>query len=178
MLINDIKRPKSQKRAQPRVGRGRKRGFTSGKGMKGQKSRAGHKIRPAIRDLIQRLPRLKGRGVHRNLPKSNAAKVLSFADLEAMKENTVNPETLKAAGLIKALNQRVKILANGELKKKITVEKIAVSKGAQAVIEKAGGSVVLEEKAQKPKKEVELKEEKKDKAQVKVKKPAAKKKST
>ncbi len=44
-----------------RVGRGGKRGTTSGKGQKGQKSRSGHRIRPAERDMIQRLPKLRGK---------------------------------------------------------------------------------------------------------------------
>lgn len=45
-----------------RIGRGGKRGTYSGRGQKGQKARAGHKIRPALRDLIQRLPKLRGIG--------------------------------------------------------------------------------------------------------------------
>lgn len=44
-----------------RIGRGGKRGKTAGRGQKGQKSRAGHKIRPAERDFIQRLPKLRGK---------------------------------------------------------------------------------------------------------------------
>ena len=44
-----------------RVGRGGKRGKTCGRGQKGQKSRSGRKMRPAVRDLIQRLPKLRGK---------------------------------------------------------------------------------------------------------------------
>lgn len=51
-----------------RIGRGGKRGNTSGRGQKGQKSRAGRRIRPAERDLIQRLPKLRG---VKNKPKYN-----------------------------------------------------------------------------------------------------------
>ncbi|PIR97790.1 MAG: hypothetical protein COT89_02670 [Candidatus Colwellbacteria bacterium CG10_big_fil_rev_8_21_14_0_10_42_22] len=54
--ISPIHKNKSKKR----IGRGGKRGTYSGKGMKGQKSRAGHKIRPASRDLIQQIPKLRG----------------------------------------------------------------------------------------------------------------------
>jgi large subunit ribosomal protein L15 len=44
-----------------RIARGGKRGHTSGRGQKGQKSRSGHRIRPAVRDMIQRLPKLRGK---------------------------------------------------------------------------------------------------------------------
>jgi len=54
--VQPIHKNKSKKR----VGRGGKRGTYSGRGMKGQKSRAGRKIRPAVRDLIQRTPKLRG----------------------------------------------------------------------------------------------------------------------
>jgi large subunit ribosomal protein L15 len=53
-----ISHPKLEKK---RIGRGGKRGKTSGRGQKGQKSRSGHKIRPAERDFIQRLPKLRGK---------------------------------------------------------------------------------------------------------------------
>lgn len=52
--------PIHKNKSKKRIGRGGKRGTYSGRGMKGQKSRAGHKIRPAIRDLIQRTPKLRG----------------------------------------------------------------------------------------------------------------------
>ena len=51
---------RSAYRNKKRVGRGGKRGTTSGRGQKGQKSRAGHRIRPAVRDTINRLPKLRG----------------------------------------------------------------------------------------------------------------------
>ncbi len=50
--------PSHKNRSKKRIGRGGKRGTYSGRGMKGQKARAGRKIRPAIRDLIQSLPKL------------------------------------------------------------------------------------------------------------------------
>ena len=52
--------PKHKNKTKKRIGRGGKRGTYSGRGQKGQKSRAGHRIRPAERDLIQRLPKLRG----------------------------------------------------------------------------------------------------------------------
>ncbi|OGY57237.1 MAG: hypothetical protein A3E61_01280 [Candidatus Colwellbacteria bacterium RIFCSPHIGHO2_12_FULL_43_12] len=59
MQLHDLK-PFHLNKTGKRVGRGGKRGTTSGHGTKGQKSRSGHKIRPAERDLIQRLPKLRG----------------------------------------------------------------------------------------------------------------------
>jgi len=59
MQLHDLK-PLHPNKSSKRVGRGGKRGTTSGRGTKGQRARAGHRIRPAERDLIQRLPKLRG----------------------------------------------------------------------------------------------------------------------
>jgi len=59
MQLHELKPIHSNKQSK-RVGRGGKRGTTSGSGTKGQKSRSGHRIRPAIRDLMRRLPKLRG----------------------------------------------------------------------------------------------------------------------
>lgn len=59
MQLNELK-AETKHKSKKRVGRGGTRGTYSGKGMKGQKSRAGAKIRPAIRDLMQRTPKLRG----------------------------------------------------------------------------------------------------------------------
>lgn len=59
MQLHELQ-PKTKIKKQPKVGRGGKRGTYSGRGQKGQKSRAGHKIKPAINDLIGRLPKLRG----------------------------------------------------------------------------------------------------------------------
>jgi len=59
MQLHEVQ-PIHKNKSKKRVGRGGKRGTYSGRGMKGQKARAGHKIRPAIRDLVQRTPKLRG----------------------------------------------------------------------------------------------------------------------
>jgi len=59
MQLHEIQ-PIHKNKSKKRVGRGGKRGTYSGRGLKGQKSRAGRKIRPAIRDLMQRTPKLRG----------------------------------------------------------------------------------------------------------------------
>ncbi len=59
MRLHEL-RPKTKLKSKKRIGRGGKRGTFSGKGVKGQKSRAGSKIRPGTRDLIQQIPKLRG----------------------------------------------------------------------------------------------------------------------
>jgi len=61
MQFHNLKRNESNKRAR-QVGRGGSRGKTSGRGTKGQNSRAGRKKRPEMRDIIKRLPKMRGRG--------------------------------------------------------------------------------------------------------------------
>ncbi|MCL4405157.1 MAG: hypothetical protein M1361_00055 [Patescibacteria group bacterium] len=65
MQLHDLK-PRHARFLKKRVGRGGKRGTFSGRGTKGQRARAGHKIRPAERDFIQRLPKLRGVGNRTN----------------------------------------------------------------------------------------------------------------
>lgn len=139
---------KAHKRGQ-RVGRGGKRGSYSGRGVKGQKSRAGHRIRPAERDLILRIPKRRG---FRNKPKSQKPAVFNLADLSLVlkaSSNTgmpvfLNRDFLVQAGLL-APNYRgdVKILGDGNIAVSAIVEGLKVSKSAKAKIEKAGGQVKL-----------------------------------
>jgi len=146
MHIHEL--PSIKKRVQ-RIGRSGKRGSYSGRGVKGQKSRAGRRLRPAERDLIMRIPKQRG---FRNKPKEEvrtvidldaiAAKLKSFVEGKA--PLAVTPELLKAAGLVrKNFKGRVKLLGDGVISFAIRVEKMDVSKGAKTKIEKAGGSVVV-----------------------------------
>ncbi|MDP3901816.1 MAG: uL15 family ribosomal protein, partial [bacterium] len=98
--------PKHQpKKKKARVGRGGKRGTTAGHGTKGQKSRAGHRIRPAERDLIQRLPKLRG---FKNKPLKMPRRAISVGDLEKIVSgNVIDHNTLPHS----------KILGDGEIKK-------------------------------------------------------------
>lgn len=119
-----------------RIGRGGKRGTTSGRGQKGQKSRSGHRMRPAIRDLIIRTPKLRGYQNKSILP---LRKAVNVGDLERLVSgNLINRKTL---------GFYFKILGDGEVKRAFTVEGIQMSKSAQAKIEKAGGKVTFTEKA-------------------------------
>lgn len=145
MQYHNIKRVHRNMRS-VQVGRGGKRGKTSGRGGKGQTARAGHKIRPESRDVIKRIPKLRGRG--KNIFQSFEA-VLVPVNIKNLERHfnagdTVNPMTLLEKGLVKRAHGRmpsVKILADGELSKKLSFSGVAFSSSARAKIEKAGGGI-------------------------------------
>jgi large subunit ribosomal protein L15 len=149
MQLHELK-PTSPRKVAKRIGRGGKRGKTSGRGMKGQTARAGNSTRPEMRDLIKKLPKLRGHGVNRartvNEEKINAVPV-NLSKIEAVFEAgaVVSPKTLVTAGVIASVRKKapkVKILATGELTKKLSFEGCVVSAAAKEKIEKAGGKVV------------------------------------
>jgi large subunit ribosomal protein L15 len=125
-----------------RVGRGGKKGTYSGRGVKGQKSRSGVSINPIFEGgrstLIEHLP--KKRGFKSIFPKNQ---VINLESLERHFENgdTVSPQSLLAKKLIDKIKVPVKILGDGKIEKKLTVEKCLVSKNAKEKIEKAGGKI-------------------------------------
>jgi large subunit ribosomal protein L15 len=150
MQIHELK--SIRKKAQ-RVGRGGKRGSYSGRGVKGQKSRAGHRIRPAERDVILRIPKRRG---FANLPTREKSAVFNVGDLSRELRSfatgnapvTLNPELLKAAGLLaKDFKGKIKLLGDGEMTFPAIVEKLEVSRAAEEKIRKAGGRVVTAESA-------------------------------
>lgn len=126
-----------------RVGRGGGRGKTSGRGTKGQKARAGHRIMPAIREQLKKIPKRRGRGVHGLRSIQDKPSVVNVALLERMFSagDTINPQVLLERGVVR-IKGKVKILADGELTKKLTISGCLVSGSARAKIEKAGGTVV------------------------------------
>lgn len=145
MQIHELKREYPNKKS-IKVGRGGKRGKTSGKGHKGQKARAGGKPRPEIRDMIKKLPKLRGRGVHPNKAFKNIFKVVSVETLDKnFKDNEiVSPLVLFKKGLIKKESGKitgVKILGTGELKKKLNIKNCLVSKTAKEKITNSGGKI-------------------------------------
>lgn len=131
MQLHLLQRQHPLKDKKTRVGRGGKRGTTSGHGQKGQKSRSGRRIRPAERELLQRLPKLRG---YKNRFRGEKMEVLNVGDLEKYSQNGVVNE--------KILGKRVKILGDGEIKNSVTVERLPVSKSAKEKIEKAGGKIL------------------------------------
>jgi large subunit ribosomal protein L15 len=145
MQLHTIK-PNTKNKKRMTVGRGGKRGKTSGRGTKGQNARSGHKKRPELRDIIKKLPKQRGRG--KNIFQSFQVKpvVVNVGAFDAVfeKGTVVTPTLLKQKGLVRFLKGNkplVKVLALGEVTKAYTVKGCAVSAGAKEKIEKAGGSV-------------------------------------
>ncbi len=137
MQLHLLRKNQANKTPRTRVGRGGKRGTTSGKGTKGQRSRTGHRIRPAERDFIQRLPKLRG---FKNKPHAAAFIPVNLDRLEKMQSPSVTLESLRAEGVIRKIGP-VKILGMGELTKKLTLSGVKVSASARKKIEAAGGSI-------------------------------------
>ena len=133
-----------------RVGRGGKRGKTSGRGTKGQNARAGRKKRPEMRDLIKKLPKLRGHGKNRSRTvrvDTRPAVAVNLAQLEKTFDAgaTVTPLTLSRAGLVGSRGGRilpVKLLGTGTLSKALSVSNCQASASAKAAIVAAGGSVL------------------------------------
>ena len=144
-MLNTLKRTTKNKKPKL-VGRGGTRGKTSGRGTKGQKARAGHKIRPHIRDMIKKYPKLRGRGKNMNKAFVVRPEVvnLSVLDKKFNVGESVTPSTLLSKGLITRTNgvvPAVKILGTGTLTKKLEVFDCQVSVSAKTKIESAGGKV-------------------------------------
>jgi large subunit ribosomal protein L15 len=131
-------------RSSKRVGRGfgsGKGGHTSGRGMKGQRSRVGSKIplwfEGGQLPLTKRLPMLRGKGRFNVL--TPTAEV-TLSEIEKMKAKVVNLETLKQEKVINARFKKAKVIKTGELTRKVTVE-IPASAASKKAIENAGGLV-------------------------------------
>ncbi len=138
-------RPKHKSKKKKRVGRGGKKGSYSGKGIKGQKSRAGRKMEPVIRGLIKKYPKLRGYRVKSKSQKSKPV-ILNLEKLEKKFNagETVNPSTLLEKGLIRRIKGRipeVKILGKDKITKALIVEGCKVSESARKKIEEVKGTV-------------------------------------
>ena len=148
MQLHEIK-PNNKRKAAKRIGRGGKRGKTSGRGHKGQKARAGNSTVPQMREIIKKLPKLRGHGVNRAATVNAERKLavpVNVAVLEKAFDNgaEVSPKTLVAAGVLATKRKKapaVKILGTGELTKKLNISGCSVSASAKEKIEKAGGTV-------------------------------------
>ena len=142
MQLHNIQKNKNNKKS-IRVGRGGKRGKTSGKGHKGQNARTGNSGRQEIRDMIKKIPKL--RGYNFKSRKDNAVPVnLSALDKTFEKDAIVNPKELVKEGVVKRKSGKmpvIKILATGEITKKITVSGCTFSEMAKEKIEKLGGII-------------------------------------
>lgn len=147
MQLHQLK-PTTRRQTIKRIGRGGKRGKTSGKGGKGQTARAGGRPRPELRDMIKRLPKRRGFGKNRARTVNNERVrpyVVNVSDLNVFSDgDTVNAATIIAQGILVVRDGRdvsVKVLGTGELTKKLTVSGCTVSATAKSKIEEKGGTV-------------------------------------
>jgi len=142
MQIHQIK-PSHKPLHSQRVGRGGKRGTYSGKGMKGQKSRAGAKIRPQVREDVLKFPKRRGSKFKSRSPHYVA---VALSDLKKTfpKGGIITPTKLEKKGLItsKKRRERVKILGACSLKAKYTLRRCWASKVVEEEIIKAGGKII------------------------------------
>ena len=145
MQLNNIKISKGSRKNRRRVGRGVASGCgkTSGRGMDGQRKRTSPGLKLYFEGgqmpLIRRIPK---RGFNNRRFRKDF-QILNLKDLNKFKdEEKVTPKLLKEKGLIDKLSKPVKILAGGELNKKIEVSAHAFSKSAEAKIKSTGGKVI------------------------------------
>mgnify|MGYP003448266684 FL=1 len=146
MKLNNLKPAEGAVKARKRIGRGTGsgRGGTSTRGHKGAKSRSGYSKKIGFEGgqmpLQRRVPKYGFKNINRV-----EYKAINLATLQALAESksleTINVQTLIAAGFISS-TQLVKVLANGTLTAKLTVEAHAFSQKAAEAIEAAGGTVV------------------------------------
>lgn len=144
MQLHEL-RTKKGIRKKVRVGRGGKKGTYSGKGMKGQRARAGRRLPPDIRELIKRYHKLRGYKF-KPVTKMFDLAVINLNDLEKnfKAEEKVTPAALLEKGLVRRINGKIpqiKVLSTGELKKALVFENCIASKAAKEKIEKAGGKI-------------------------------------
>lgn len=142
MQLHELK-PTHKRKTGKRIGRGSKRGTHSGRGIKGQMTRAGRKTVPPIRELIKRYPKLRG---YRFKSRKVQPAIINVKDLEKVFKSgdTISPQVLVDKRLIrkvKGKTPKVKILGQGVIKKKFTVQGFLFSEKAKAKIEKAGGTI-------------------------------------
>ena len=148
MQLHQLK-PTTTLKSAKRIGRGGKRGKTSGKGGKGQTARAGGRPRPELRDMIKRLPKRRGFGKNRARTVNNEKVVpfiVNIGVLSAKFEDKaeITPKAIVLSGLVRTkagTAPTFKILGNGEVTKKLSFKGCLVSASARAKIEAAGGTV-------------------------------------
>src|SRR5216117_953190 len=154
MELNTLKPAPGSKHVRKRVARGigSGTGKTGGRGHKGQRARSGgfHKVgfEGGQMPLQRRLPK---RGFN-SMTREDTAEVL-LSDLERVKAEKIDLAVLKEAGVVPGPAKRAKVIVSGKLTRKVTLVGVAVSKGARAAIEAAGGSTDAPIPQPKPKRE-------------------------
>jgi large subunit ribosomal protein L15 len=147
MQIHELA-PKHARPTKKIIGRGGKRGKTAGRGTKGQSARAGHRMRPELRDLIRKLPKRRGEGIKSSYSRRPVVKPVAI-NLTALNNAFPKGGAVTELGLLERglLNRRggkiptVKILGEGEVTQALVLTGFKVSAAARAKIVAAGGQV-------------------------------------
>jgi large subunit ribosomal protein L15 len=157
MKLNELAPKEGSVKGRMRVGRGigSGKGKTSAKGQKGQKARSGVAIKGfegGQMPLYQRLPK---RGftsrIDNNYAELNLAKLQQFIDAKKVDtKGTIDEDALVASGVIRRKLDGVRLLGNGELTSKVTLNITGATKSAIAAVEKAGGKVEILDKSVAP----------------------------
>lgn len=148
MQTHNVKRNTKNKK-NPAVGRGGKRGKTSGRGTKGQKARAGNKRRPQMRDTIKKIPKRRGYGMNRARTVNSSIVRSAVVNVDLLEKvfqagSVITPEVLAENKLIRKVSGKfppVKILARGTINKNFSFKNCLMSAKAKEAIEAVGGKV-------------------------------------
>ena len=152
MRLNELRDNDGARTERKRVGRGAGSGTgkTSGKGHKGQKSRAGATINGFEGGQMPIYRRLPKRGFKNPFRKQYA--IVNLGDVQKAiedgrleKDKEIDENSLRGAGLAGKKNLKIRLLANGDLKSKITIKAAGASRSAVVAVEEAGGAVILEQ---------------------------------
>lgn len=142
MRLNDLSPAEGSKRPKRRVGRGAGSGFgkTAARGQKGQKARSGGGVRPGFeggqQPLKQRVPKF---GFRSRVGLITAE--VRLGEIGKVEGDVVDLDALKKANIVPRSMKRARVMLSGEIDRAVTVKGIAVTKGARAAIEAAGGKV-------------------------------------
>ena len=152
MRLNELRDNDGARTERKRVGRGAGSGTgkTSGKGHKGQKSRAGATINGFEGGQMPIYRRLPKRGFKNPFRKQYA--IVNLGDVQKAiegggleKDKEIDENSLRGAGLAGKKNLKIRLLANGDLKSKIMIKVAGASRSAVVAVEEAGGAVILEQ---------------------------------
>ena len=142
LRLNSLSPAPGRNKQARRVGRGIGSGLgkTGGRGHKGQKSRSGGTVRPGFEGgqmpLQKRLPKY---GFSSRVGRTSAS--IRTAELNKLEGDTADLDALRKAGLVTTSTTRARVFLSGELKRAVSLKGLAVTKGARAAIEAAGGSI-------------------------------------
>ncbi len=144
MQIHEL-RPSIKNKKRKRVGRGGKRGTYSGRGIKGQKARAGHKIKSQLREMILKFPKRKGAGLKMKKKREKIEVKWEKIIKQFPQGGVISPKKLEEVGLVdlpKSKRYTVKIIGGEKVEAPFVIKKCLLTKKLREAILKAGGKII------------------------------------